>query len=847
MGTTSEKLTYLNGTKQKLKQAINNIGGEVTDETTFRNYVAELENAYDRLPKTEFEEGESVTLENTLKGKLDFQDGKVGFGQASQESTQGYNLLPLNPATLRPHNTQGNWGNDYTYTQNGITYTIDYSTGKIKASGTSTAVAVLAIPITLTQGNTYRISGCPSNGGANSYRAYIIDTSSFSQSVNDDGSGATLQSASYTSYEYRCRIANGYTANNIIFEPMAIDGSTAKTFEKYTGGYSSPSPNWEQQVKCVAGRNILKDSGWERKTAWNETQIQDSTTRIMSDYIEVDEHLNYYATIQSTSYCFGNVVLYNANKVQFATYYNAVSQVINGTRSIGLKFPTNTKYARFVVRNTDNISEVTLDGLATIKPMLEQGSTATPYLPYNTLEEVVRGINYCNLSNSNPESTTNIDVSINDNSSLLFDSNGETVQDSKNIFDSFTLPKVATLPKGDYTFAVQFIGDCNVSVNTIASYLKASASVNSGTYATCTNVVTITNGTIYATNFTLTEEKDVYLQVFTNSQNKKFTNTQMRFMIYSGSYNIANIPTYEPYVTPKTYQFSLGDHKFYGIGTYRDYILRTTGKNKFNGVYVNALTGGASPYPYTENNDCRSGIIQVQPNTTYTISKSTSNRFRVSEYSTQPQVGVNATNYIQAGDSATQYTLTTQNTTTYLLVQVTNEGQDNVRMQIEKGSTASNYQPYGVGNWYKFEKIGFYKITGQETIWEDSQQDRFAFNNLVDILHLQARQQIYCNRFQYVSSGSADYGMFAYWNGTITQVFIYDKDYTDPDDLKNYFANNETYFCYIRNTPVLTPITGTLAEQLEAWWNGQSLDGTTIIEGNGDLPMIIKVRALKGE
>lgn len=91
--STANKLTYLNQTKQKLKQAINNIGGEVTDETTFRNYVAELENAYDRLPKTEFEEGESVTLENTLKGKLDFQDGKVGFGQASQESTQGYQLL----------------------------------------------------------------------------------------------------------------------------------------------------------------------------------------------------------------------------------------------------------------------------------------------------------------------------------------------------------------------------------------------------------------------------------------------------------------------------------------------------------------------------------------------------------------------------------------------------------------------------------------------------------------------------------------------------------------------------------------------------------------------------------
>ena len=82
--STANKLTYLNQTKQKLKQAINNIGGEVTDETTFRNYVNQLENAYDRLPKTEFEEGESVTLENTLKGKLDFDNGVVGIGQSEQ-------------------------------------------------------------------------------------------------------------------------------------------------------------------------------------------------------------------------------------------------------------------------------------------------------------------------------------------------------------------------------------------------------------------------------------------------------------------------------------------------------------------------------------------------------------------------------------------------------------------------------------------------------------------------------------------------------------------------------------------------------------------------------------------
>ena len=39
MGTTAEKLAYLKQTKQQLKTAINNKGGSLTDDSTFRDYV----------------------------------------------------------------------------------------------------------------------------------------------------------------------------------------------------------------------------------------------------------------------------------------------------------------------------------------------------------------------------------------------------------------------------------------------------------------------------------------------------------------------------------------------------------------------------------------------------------------------------------------------------------------------------------------------------------------------------------------------------------------------------------------------------------------------------------------
>lgn len=66
--STANKLTYLNNTKQLLKQKINNLGGDITDNTTFRQYSDELQDVYDNLPKATGE-GTEVSL-NTVKGRM---------------------------------------------------------------------------------------------------------------------------------------------------------------------------------------------------------------------------------------------------------------------------------------------------------------------------------------------------------------------------------------------------------------------------------------------------------------------------------------------------------------------------------------------------------------------------------------------------------------------------------------------------------------------------------------------------------------------------------------------------------------------------------------------------------
>ena len=71
MGTT-QKLTYLNDTKGLLKDSINSIGGNITSQTTFRQYASELDSIYSNLPKVTGT-GSEISLTPTIKGRIGSQ------------------------------------------------------------------------------------------------------------------------------------------------------------------------------------------------------------------------------------------------------------------------------------------------------------------------------------------------------------------------------------------------------------------------------------------------------------------------------------------------------------------------------------------------------------------------------------------------------------------------------------------------------------------------------------------------------------------------------------------------------------------------------------------------------
>lgn len=121
---------------------------------------------------------------------------------------------------------------------------------------------------------------------------------------------------------------------------------------------------------------------------------------------------------------------------------------------------------------------------------------------------------------------------------------------------------------------------------------------------------------------------------------------------------------------------------------------KTTGKNLFSGQYDRgsiSATGGV--YTYTST-DSRVAVIPCQPNTEYTAKKfETSSRFIICSASRYPQVGDVLTRY--SSPASNPYTFTTDADAQYIVICVTTSSEkQEPLMQVEMGSTATDYEPY---------------------------------------------------------------------------------------------------------------------------------------------------------
>jgi len=230
MGTTSQKLTYLNDTKTKIRDGINAIGGSLDSDDTFRSYVDELESLYDEMPKVS-DTGTNITLDNTRVGKMEL----TYKGNTQQDSTTGKQLFQ-DEYILTPSNT---------------------------------------INAILTAG-TYTIATCDGQTFGQSIYFKLFDSSGNVITSGGHLTASNIQNFSTSSYTYyggssstkaTFTIDNDYKLNIGLLsstgtrQVMLVSGSTEdRTYEPYTNG-ASPNPDYPQDIHNVSGDNTIEICG----------------------------------------------------------------------------------------------------------------------------------------------------------------------------------------------------------------------------------------------------------------------------------------------------------------------------------------------------------------------------------------------------------------------------------------------------------------------------------------------------------------------------------------------------------------------------------------------------------
>lgn len=305
-------------------------------------------------------------------------------------------------------------------------------------------------------------------------------------------------------------------------------------------------------------------------------------------------------------------------------------------------------------------------------------------------------------------------------------------------------------------------------------------------------------------NLTITTNSEAkYLVVWFYNTNSTITLDDMLASIQIEKGN--QVTSYSEYFTPI---------ELCKISTYQDFIREGTGKNLFDESTLEIGSIDATTGQNTVNNTefRTSGYISVESATNYTLSNQ--------NYTTYTHRGIfeydKDYNYIKrtndtTASTTTGFTLQTSSTTKYVRIRyivgsVITEVQTNMKTQYEKNSTQTEYEPYGFKDkWYIHKEIGKVVLDGSEDWAYQDTYPRFSyyFGNNWDTGGENHRYEIYSNYFHYASSGNADGIGFVY----AKQLYLYNYDYTTPTDFKTWLGTTKPNIYFVLNTPIDTEIT----------------------------------------
>ncbi len=186
-------------------------------------------------------------------------------GVCEQETTKGVNLIKLS---------------DGEFSSNGIIAKVNK--GIIAVNGTSTAQTYLVItkfidrPTLSFEGN-YTLS---SNAIMNDISLSIYGDNNGSQLLMNSAQNTktAVINGTYESVRMQLNIPANKTYNNYILKPQLESGKSATSFEPYTGGQPSPSPDYPQEIKTITDNLKITSCGKNLFAGADYTMIVNGVT-----------------------------------------------------------------------------------------------------------------------------------------------------------------------------------------------------------------------------------------------------------------------------------------------------------------------------------------------------------------------------------------------------------------------------------------------------------------------------------------------------------------------------------------------------------------------------------------
>lgn len=323
-----------------------------------------------------------------------------------------------------------------------------------------------------------------------------------------------------------------------------------------------------------------------------------------------------------------------------------------------------------------------------------------------------------------------------------------------------------------------------------------------------------------------------------------------------------------------------------------DNTIKVEGKNLFD---INSCPileyafydGNGNPVSWAGTCGIRE-YIKLDENSTYAIKYNGSNNFLICFYDENKT-------YLSQLTKTSGGNFTMPSTAKYIRFGITTVIANVEWCQIEKGSTATTYEPYqsqsypvnlgdmelckigtyqdyiyeSNGNWFKKENIGKVVLNGSEgnwTSWYNILNNNIGFYNTMNNIIAKGNDESSINGNAYCDKFSEATTRVSIYDGSVEKMKICGgtgnaylaiglaktklNDYSTKElaiaSFKSWLSNNNTTLYYVLATPTTTEITdSTLINQLNNLEKAYSYDEqTNISQVNNDLPFIITAEAI---